>query len=152
MQHNSTTLFLESPGATTPVPWVDNAPDLSGFTDPTLSVLQQSWADFLASEEELEVIPDPAQPQPLPEPDFLSFNLAMDGDSDFDTWFNLLPPRRQQALSATAATGGDSELQVALDAAKAAVPFDTVWNNSQVLEIKARWQDYASQHGIGIQF
>jgi hypothetical protein len=73
MKRNSTTLFLESPNATTPVPWVDGAPDLSGFTEPTLSVLQQSWADFLASGQELEVIPDPEPSQPTPAPDWDGF-------------------------------------------------------------------------------
>ena len=67
MKRNSTTLFLESPGATTPIPWVDSAPDFSGFTDPTLSVLQQSWAAFLESGEELEVIADPVPPPPQPD-------------------------------------------------------------------------------------
>ena len=67
MKRNSTTLFLESPGATTPLPWVDSAPDFSGFTDPTLSVLQQSWTDFLASGQELEVIADPVPPPPQPD-------------------------------------------------------------------------------------
>ena len=67
MKHNSITLFLESPGATTPLPWVDSAPDFTGFTEPTLSVLQQSWTDFLASGEELEVIADPVPPPPQPD-------------------------------------------------------------------------------------
>jgi hypothetical protein len=71
MKRNSATLYLESPGATTPLPWVDGAPDLSGFTEPTLSVLQQSWADFLASGQELEVVPDPLPPPP--EPDWRGF-------------------------------------------------------------------------------
>lgn len=66
MKRDSATLFLESPGATTPLPWVNDAPDFSGFTEPTLSVLQQSWAAFLESGQELEVIPDPPPPPPLP--------------------------------------------------------------------------------------
>ena len=71
MKRNSTTLFLDSPGATTPLPWVGNTPDFSGFTDPTLSVLQQSWAAFLESGGELEVIADPV-PSP-PQPDWDGF-------------------------------------------------------------------------------
>ena len=62
---NSTTLFLTSPGATTPIPWVNNAPDLSGFTEPTLSVLTNAWQAFVDSGEELEMIPDP---EPVEEP------------------------------------------------------------------------------------
>ena len=66
MQRNSTTLFLTSPGATTPIPWDNNAPDFTGFTEPTLSVLQQSWQNFLESGEPLEVVPDPEPPTPQP--------------------------------------------------------------------------------------
>ena len=59
MLGNSTTIFLESPGAITPIPWVNNVPDFSGITEPTLSVLVKAWNDFLATAEELEIIPDP---------------------------------------------------------------------------------------------
>lgn len=59
MKRNSTTLFLDTINATTPLPWVDNAPDFSGFTEPTLSVLVTAWNEFVASGETLEVIPDP---------------------------------------------------------------------------------------------
>jgi hypothetical protein len=59
MKRNSNTLHLTSPGATTPIPWVNNAPDFSQFSEPTLSVLQNSWQSFLDSRAELEVIPDP---------------------------------------------------------------------------------------------
>lgn len=65
MKRNSTTLFLTSPGAITPLPWVSNAPDFSAFTEPTLSVLQNAWQDFLDSGGELEIIPDP---EPFVEP------------------------------------------------------------------------------------
>jgi hypothetical protein len=72
MQRNSNTLFLIAPGPTTVLlPWVNNAPDFTGFTDPTLSVLQQSWVAFLESGGELEVIADPV-PSP-PQPDWDGF-------------------------------------------------------------------------------
>ena len=64
MKRNSTTLFLTSPGATTAITWDNNAPDFTGFTEPTLSVLQQSWQNFLESGEPLEVVPDPEPPTP----------------------------------------------------------------------------------------
>jgi len=67
MKRNSTTIFLESPGATTSLPWVENAPDFTGFAEPTLSVLQNSWQAFLDSGEELEVISDPEPPSPAPD-------------------------------------------------------------------------------------
>ena len=83
MERNSTTLFLPSPGATTPIPWVNNAPDLSAFTEPTLSVLQKAWQAFLDSSEELEIIPDPEPVVESPVPDWDSFNAYMLSDSMF---------------------------------------------------------------------
>ena len=86
MKRNSTTLFLESPCAVTPVHWVSNSPDFSAFTDPTLSVLQQSWQNFLDSGEVLEIIPDP---DPAPEPvmpDWDGFNFALFFNVDFSTY------------------------------------------------------------------
>ncbi len=59
MQRNSTTLFLESPGAITPVPWVNGTIDVSAYTDPTLSVLLNSFNDYIANGGVIEVIPDP---------------------------------------------------------------------------------------------
>jgi hypothetical protein len=74
MQRNSTTLFLISPGATTPIPWVNDAPDFSAFTEPTLSVLINSWQTFVNSGQELEVIADPEPiPEPEPTPDWNQF-------------------------------------------------------------------------------
>ena len=66
MKRNSTTIFLASHGSTTALPWVNNAPDFSGFQEPTLSILQRSWSDFLESGQELEVIPDPEPLTPQP--------------------------------------------------------------------------------------
>ena len=84
MKRNLTTLYLTSPGATTPISWVNNAPDFSSFTNPTLSVLQQSWQAFLDSGEELEIIPDPVPPEPEPpSPNWEGFNFALFSDADF---------------------------------------------------------------------
>jgi hypothetical protein len=83
MKRNSTTLFLTSPGATTPIPWVNNAPDFSAFTEPTLSVLQQSWQDFVDSGVELEVIPDPAPFVEPPAPNWKDFNFTLFTDTNF---------------------------------------------------------------------
>jgi len=88
MKRNTTTLFLESPNATTPLSWINNAPDFSPFTDPTLSVLQKAWQDFLESGEELEIIPDP---EPIPEPpqaNWDMFNLQMMSDARFNQVYN----------------------------------------------------------------
>ena len=82
MKRNSTTLYLESPGATTPLPWVNNAPDFTGFTEPALSVLQQAWQDFLDSGQELEIIPDPEPAPEQIEPDWPGFNMAISLDTN----------------------------------------------------------------------
>jgi len=92
MKRNLTTLFLISPGATTPIPWVNNAPDFSSFTNPTLSILQQSWQGFLDSGEELEIIPDP---EPIVEPttpDWDSFNEFMLTDPVFKSYRDIVRP------------------------------------------------------------
>lgn len=84
MKRNSNTLFLQSPNATTPVALVDNQPDFSSFTEPTLGVLQRAWQDFLNSGEQLEVIPDP---EPIPEPltaNWDTFNTQMMSDVRFN--------------------------------------------------------------------
>jgi len=121
MQRNSTTLYLESPGATTPLPWVDGAPDLSGFTEPTLSVLQQSWADFVASGEELEIVADPEPSQPTPAPDwegFLTpFYQPAYAGSPFDIIENLV---QQATLNAEGGT---------VEGKKAAMSLRTHWTN-----------------------
>ena len=84
MQRNSTTLFRDSPNATTPVAWVNNQPDFSTFTEPTLSVLQKAWQDFLVSGEELEIIPDPMPEVAPPAPDWDGFNAAMLANTEFN--------------------------------------------------------------------
>jgi hypothetical protein len=56
MKRNSTTVFISSPNATTPIPWVSNAPDFTGITEPTLSVLRTAYESQKGS---IEVIPDP---------------------------------------------------------------------------------------------
>lgn len=45
----------------TPLPWVDNAPDFSGITEPTLSVLV---AAYEAQKGSIVIIPDP-EPEPI---------------------------------------------------------------------------------------
>ena len=140
MKRNSTTLFLESPGATTPLPWVNNAPDFTGFTDPTLSVLQQSWADFLASGQELEVIPDP--PPPPPEPDWTAFNTAMLSDPDWQAW--ALPADLRNAMIAASINSNLVSLNNAYAIAKAAVPPSA--------EAITGWQGLADTYNIPIVF
>jgi hypothetical protein len=140
MKRNSTTLFLDSPGATTPLPWVGNTPDFSGFTDPTLSVLQQSWADFLASGQELEVIPDPLAPPP--EHDWTAFNTAMLSDSNWQAW--TLPADLRNAMIAASINFNLVSLENAYAIAKAAVPPSA--------EAITGWQGLADTYNIPIVF
>ena len=145
MKRNSTTLFLESPGATTAVPWVNNAPDFSGFTEPSLGVLQSSWQAFLDSGEELEVIPDP--PPAPPEPDWTAFNLAMippSGESDFEFWLDQFKILYQSSLATAAASGNATDTQRIYDLLKLQHP--------PTDEQCATWQALADLHHVPLTF
>ena len=139
-----TTLFLESPGATTPIPWVDDAPDFSGFTEPTLSVLQTAWDDFLASGQELEVIPDLLPPAPEPEPDWTAFNTAMLLDPDWTPWITQ-HPLLSSATTTFSVTGDAGQLQTTIETAISVLGApDSV--------AAQRWQSIADANHIPIQF
>jgi len=140
MKRNSTFLFLESPGAITPLPWVDGAPDFTGFSDPTLAVLQKSWTDFLASGQELEVIPDP--PPPPPEHDWTAFNTAMLSDSNWQAW--ALPADLRNAMIAASINSNLTSLENAYAIAKAAVPPSA--------EAITGWQGLADTYNVPIVF
>lgn len=141
MKRNSTTLFLESPGAITPVPWVDNAPDFSGFSEPVLGVLQSSWQDFLDSGEELEVVPEP--PPPPPEPDWLGFNTEMFLDKDWSSYIN--PPMLMAAATSAALSRDVAQLQYCLELA-----YQTVGEPSEAA--RTRWNNLAQRFHIGVTF
>jgi hypothetical protein len=145
MKRNSITLFLESPGAITPVPWVDDAPDFSGFSEPTLGVLQSSWQAFLDSGEALEVIPDPLPPPP--EPDWTAFNLVMIppvGESDFEFWLDQFKILYQSSLATAAASGNATETQRIYDLLKLQHP--------PTAEQVSVWQALANLHHIPLTF
>ena len=69
MKRNSTTLFLECPNTILPVPWagIENviANIQSAYQSPTKEVAITSWETFVASGQELEVIPNPLPPTPV---------------------------------------------------------------------------------------
>jgi hypothetical protein len=145
VKRNNTTLFLESPGATTPISWVDDAPDFSGFSEPTLGVLQSSWQAFLGSGEEIEIIPDP--PPPIPEPDWTAFNLAMippQGESDFEFWLDQFKILYQSSLATAAASGNAVETQRIYDLLKLQYPPTT--------EQVSAWQALADLHHVPLTF
>jgi len=145
MKRNSTTLFLESPGATTPVPWVNNAPDFSFFTEPTLSVLQNSWQAFLDSGEELEVISDPEPPSPAP--DWTSFNMAMippTAESTFEVWLGQFKEPYRAALAVASSEGNTERVQGQYEILKDLAP--------PTAEQITEWQSIADRHNIGLTF
>lgn len=108
MKRNSTTLFLESPNATTPIPWVNSAPDFSAFTAPTLSVLQGSWQAFLNSGEPLEVIPDPVPIPPQVEPDWKALISAILGGALYPLYTRLTAASFVNLATATLAEIGNA--------------------------------------------
>jgi hypothetical protein len=150
MKRNTTTLFLDSPNATTPIEWVNNSPDFSSFTDPTLSVLQKAWQDFLDSGEELEILPDP---EIIPEPPVANwdmFNLQMMSDARFNQVYN-------QCLSVAPIVC--SALPVALDqiTSKGNSLFTLIWNQlcsigGATEEDKLEWGGYAVVNNLPQDF
>jgi hypothetical protein len=139
MKRTSTIIYLESPNATTPLPWVNNAPDFTGIKEPELSRLQKAWADFVATGEELEIIPDP--PPPPPDPDWTAFNIAMLQDSHWQSW--ALSPDLRTALI-MAATTRDIQL------------FHNTWalavsSSPPPSDAPAQWQSLADLHHVPLQ-
>ncbi|MEY2976079.1 MAG: hypothetical protein RLZZ435_216, partial [Cyanobacteriota bacterium] len=104
------------------------------------SVLQQSWAAFLESGQELEVIPDPLPPPP--EPDWTAFNTAMLSDSNWQAW--ALPADLRNAMIAASINSNLTSLENAYAIAKAAVP-----PSAEVIE---GWQTLADTYNIPIVF
>ena len=120
MKRNTTLLFLESSGATTIIPWVNGAPDFTGFTEPTLGVLQAAWGDFEASSEELEVIADPEPPTSPPTPK--AFRVALAQTGTWTTWAETLSFVSYANLTTAAALDNWVEVQAIYDAIKATTP------------------------------
>ena len=150
MKRNSTQIELITPGATTWLPWisdlgsnrVDGYPIFDGFTGQSRSIRESAWQDFLASEDPLEIIPDPTPPPP--EPDWTAFNMAMLADTDWGSWIGLSPLLLSATTSASLATDL-SQLQMGIDAAKASLP-------DPGATALARWQGYADANYIGVLF
>ncbi len=150
MKRNSTILFLESPNTTTPVAWVNNQPDFTGFTEPTLSVLQKAWQDFLDSGEELEIIPDLEPTTDTPPANWDNFNLQMMTNSRFNQVYN-------QCLSVAPIVA--NALPTALDqvTTKGYSLFTIIWNQLCVIggataEDKQLWGGYAEANNLPQEF
>lgn len=150
MKRNSITLFLQSPNAMTSIAWVNNAPDFSAFSEPTLSVLQKAWQDFLNSGQPLEIIPDP---EPIPEPptpNWDSFNTQMMTNSRFNQVYN-------QCLSVAPIVA--NALPVALDqvTTKGYSLFTIIWTQlcqigGATAEDKQLWGGYAEANNLPQEF
>lgn len=65
---------IQSPGATTWLPWNGTEPDFSQFEEPSLSVIKEAWK---AGKNNIEVIPDPILIVELPEPNWQGFGGAL---------------------------------------------------------------------------
>ena len=76
MKRSETTIYLECNDTISILPWINDEPNFSGVTEPTLSVLQKVWQDFIESDEEIEIIPNP-EPIADPVPSWVGFNLAI---------------------------------------------------------------------------
>jgi hypothetical protein len=74
MKRDSTTIWIESQNALTALPWVNNAPDFTGITDPTLSVLKSAYE---ADKGNILIIPD-VIPAPATAPDWEGFKNHLD--------------------------------------------------------------------------
>lgn len=122
------------------LPWVNNAPDFTGIEEPTLSVLQKAWNDFLASGEELEIIPDPEPIPPPKEPDWTGFNVAVFQDGHWDAW--ALPPSLKMALIAAAVGRNAEAFQNTWDLAIEVSP-----PSAEGLQI---WRDLAKEHNLPV--
>jgi hypothetical protein len=85
MNRNSTTIFIESSSGDianpciTPIPWLKNAPDFTGITEPTLSVLK---AVYESSKDNVVVVADPV-PQIL-QPDWEGFKAHLDSTGIYE--------------------------------------------------------------------
>ena len=150
MKRNSTTLYLQSPGATTPIPWIKatQSPDFSAFTEPTLSVLQKAWVDFVNSGEELEIIPDPEEP-PVPQPyNPAQFLQDMFASSSFENWLGQFSNFKQSGFM-NAATNAKvdndwSVVQGLYEGMAVAIP--------PTPEAVVEWQELADTNGIFLTF
>lgn len=150
MKRNSTILYLESLNAVTSVAWVNNQPDFSSFTEPTLSVLQQAWQDFFDSGQPLEIIPDP---EPIPEPptpNWDTFNIQMMSNTRFNQVY-------AQCLSVAPIVA--NALPTALDqvTTKGYSLFNIIWNQLCVIggataEDKQLWGGYAEANNLPQEF
>jgi hypothetical protein len=107
MKRNSTTIYIESPSGDpnapciTPIPWLNNAPDFNGITEPTLSVLRASYE---RNKDNIIVIPDPV-PQPvIPQPDPKGFYEKLIGVTGDNSLFQVYQSISQTALDPTTET------------------------------------------------
>jgi len=76
VKRDSSTIFIESQNATTPLPWFSNAPDFSAISEPTLSVLKAAWE---RDKSNIQVIADPVITPPVITPSWQSLQDALLG-------------------------------------------------------------------------
>lgn len=104
---------------------------------PSLTAIS-SWEVDLDSLEYRQAWIEPTPP--LPDPDWVGFNVAMRGCTSFQTWFGFLSPLDQQAVVATSVNGNAPALQVAIAMAAASVPYSPASGEE--------WAGIAATYGI----
>lgn len=108
-------IVLRTNGTSFVLPYVGNAPDFSSFTEPTLSILQKAWQDFINSGQELEVVPDP-EPETDP-PNLIDLRDEICYGKKYPLiqhWYDNLPPRHRDPLQLAIANQDLSSIQSAL--------------------------------------
>jgi len=81
MKRDSTTIWIESENALTALPWVNNAPDFAGITEPTLSVLK---AAYERDKNDVVIIPDDTPMSPATTPDWEGFKAHLDSTGIYE--------------------------------------------------------------------
>lgn len=155
MKRNSNYVEIVTTGVTTPVPWVEDSPDFSAFSEPTLSVLQKAWQDFLDSGEELEIISDPEPPSPAP--DWTNFNLSLippeaGSQTSFELWLSQFKFSYQAPLTAAAGLGDLGETQRIYDSLKAISSDPNTTLVPPTIEQIAEWQGIADANHVPMRF
>lgn len=80
-------ICIDTLDSKTIVPWVNDAPDFSTFTDPTLSVLTNAWNTFINNGGVVEIVPDPEPYVEPATPNWDGFNGFILSDITFNTYY-----------------------------------------------------------------
>lgn len=110
MRRNSTTIFISTMNATTPLPWNGVEPLFTRINEPTLSVLTEAWNN---GKNNIEIIPDPEPiADLLPEPNWQGFGFTLMALPSYSRMINAATNQRVvnrlEALASGLSTAGDN--------------------------------------------